>query len=85
MYSIDNFVLTSCPRQTHFVLQRGIESIEIIINFFFIICIHFVLYNAENDGPWPEYYIDDDGEVQRERVIFSDDEQISLCLQLSAE
>ncbi|XP_052094816.1 polycomb group protein Psc-like [Mytilus californianus] len=37
------------------------------------------------EGPWPEYYIDDDGEIQRERVIFSDDEQISLSLQLSTD
>lgn len=39
----------------------------------------------DNNGPWPEYYIDDDGEIQRERVIFSNDEQISLSLQLSAD
>jgi hypothetical protein len=40
---------------------------------------------TDHTGPWPEYYIDDDGEVQRERVIFSNDEQISLSLQLSTE
>ena len=32
-----------------------------------------------------EYYTDDDGEVQRARVIFAEDEQISLALQLSPE
>lgn len=32
-----------------------------------------------------EYYLDDDGEIQRERVIFAEDEQISLALQLSSE
>lgn len=32
-----------------------------------------------------EYYLDDDGEIQRERVIFAEDEQISLALQLSAD
>nr|XP_022306604.1 polycomb group protein Psc-like isoform X2 [Crassostrea virginica] len=32
-----------------------------------------------------EYYTDDDGEVQRARVIFAEDEQISLALQLSPD
>lgn len=32
-----------------------------------------------------EYYLDDDGEIQRERVIFAEDEQISLALQLSSD
>ncbi|XP_062575106.1 myb-like protein X [Saccostrea cucullata] len=36
-----------------------------------------------NDPNRPEYYTDDDGEIQRERVIFAEDEQISLALHLS--
>lgn len=38
-----------------------------------------------DDPDRPEYYTDDDGEIQRERVIFAEDEQISLALQLSPE
>lgn len=30
-------------------------------------------------------YLDEDGEVQQERVIYSEDEQISLALELSIE
>ncbi|XP_061186061.1 polycomb group protein Psc-like [Saccostrea echinata] len=38
-----------------------------------------------NDPNRPEYYTDDDGEIQRERVIFAEDEQISLALHLSPD
>ncbi|XP_048756041.2 polycomb group protein Psc-like [Ostrea edulis] len=38
-----------------------------------------------DDPDRPEYYTDDDGEIQRERVIFAEDEQISLALQLSPD
>ncbi|KAK3102322.1 hypothetical protein FSP39_010446 [Pinctada imbricata] len=38
-----------------------------------------------NDINRPEYYIDEDGEIQRERVIFSEDEEISLALELSTD